>query len=41
MSIQAGEGQRETETESQAGSIHAVSAEPSAEFDLANHEIMT
>ena len=40
---QAGEGQRERgeERESQAGSIHTVSAEPSAGLDLTNCEIMT
>ena len=38
----AGEGQRERETESKAGSrIWAVSAEPDAGLDLTNREIMT
>ena len=39
---QAGEGQREEETESEAGSrIWTVSTEPDAGLESMNHEIMT
>ena len=38
----AGEGQRERETESEAGSkLWAVSTKPDAGLELTNHEIMT
>ena len=41
--VQAGEGQRERETqESEAGSrLRAVSTEPDVGLELMNHEIMT
>ena len=41
-SERAGEEQRERETQSEAGSrFQAVSTEPDARLELANHEIMT
>ena len=40
--LQVGEGQREGETDSEAGSrLQAVSTGPDAGFELTNHEIMT
>ena len=42
MDTQVGEGQRERDTESDAGSrLRAVSRERDAVLELMNHEIMT
>ena len=40
--VRVGEGQRETHTQSEAGSrLRAVSTEPDVGLELTNHEIMT